>query len=158
MILTLADFDKFYSLLTSKDLAGDITDDNPVDMFDVCKHDLSCNRTMVLMPSDETAFTLHAINSILYEAHLITTNKEKNDVLINTLMACEWAKSHTGVKQLISNIPIDCETTLAYSKAIGMNMIGIIKDGFLKNGKTVDVVIMGESLDDMIRRLSWLRQ
>lgn len=150
---SLKDFEEVYNFFTRKDLVGDITDDNIPDMFDVVKKILS--RDIVLMPSPGTCFVISFINSVLYEAHLNTTECDKGNVGINTLKTAEWLKGNTGIKVLMSFIPIIYPATLHYAKKIGMEKIGEIKNGFLKNGECVDNIIMSAGVETIIRKLSW---
>ena len=157
MRLFLKDFERFYNLLTSPELVGDITDDYGGDMFQATKNALMSPHELVLMPTKGTAFTLHCVNSILYEAHLITTESEKQDVYYNTLISSQWVKDNTLIEAFISNIPVIYGATLYYSQKIGMEHLGVIPNGFLKNENRVDINIMGCSVDTIIRRLSWLK-
>ena len=158
MICRLKDFERVFNLFTNEDLAGYITDDNSGDIFTVVKILLSNPSVIILMPSDETAFTFTCLNSILYEAHLVTTNYDKVNVYGNTLKAAQWLKDNTLAKQLISHIPTAERSTLYYSKKIGMRPLGFIPKAYLKNGEYLNVAVVGCSVDDIIRRLSWHQQ
>jgi len=152
---TLKNFEWFYGLLDAK--KEKITDDHSGSMFDVAKHLLTCPSVIVLMPSERTAFVLSCVNSILYEAHLLTTDKK--NVMRNTLSATRWVKENTVIERFISKIPVISISTMMYSESIGMEKIGIIKDGYLKDGKRIDIAVVGCSVNNIIRRLSkWQQQ
>lgn len=154
MKCTMKDFEQLYTLLEAK--KDRITDDHSGSMFGVAKHLLTCPGVIVLMPTDKTAFTLSCVNSILYEVHLLTTDRE--NVYRDTLLAAKWVKENTVIERFISNIPVVSASTLAYSETVGMEQIGIIKNGYLKNGERIDIAVVGCSVDDIIRRLSCQQQ
>ena len=111
MKCTMKDFEWLYNLLEAK--KSKITDDHSGSLFGVAKHLLTCPGVIVLMPSGRTAFTLSCVNSILYEAHLLTTDRES--VYQDTLLAAKWVKENTVIERFISNIPVVSVSTLAYS-------------------------------------------
>jgi len=153
---TLADFEQVYSFFTRDDFVGDITDDAQPDMFQVVRTLLQS--TMVLMPSPGTAFVAKPINSTLFEVHLNTTHEEKADVYKNTLKAIDWAMENTAMQTLLSYIPETCGATLHYAEGIGMARIGVIPDGFVKDGCHVGNVIMSASIRKIKKELSWRQQ
>lgn len=155
-ICKLKDFETVYNFFIREDFVGDITDDLSPHMFDAVKNMLT--KDLVCMPTEGTAFVFRSVNSTLYEVHLNTTEGEKTDVCGNTLIMAEWLKSNTNIASLLSYIPIVCESTLHYANKIGMKRIGIVKDGFLKNGAFVDNIIMSANVEDIIKELSWLQQ
>ena len=158
MYCSLKDFEDLYNLLTNKDLVGDITDDNTRNIYMVTKHLLSSPNVIVLMPTTGTGFTFTSINSIMYEAHLVTTQKEKKNVYENTLKAAKWIKDNTPIEILVSHIPVTCGSTLYYAGKIGMEYVGTLNGGYLKNGERIDVIIKSCTVDEIIRRLTWRQQ
>jgi len=155
-IASMKDFDQVYSFFTRPDFVGDITDDNSPHIFHVVKHLLQTS--IVAMPSDGTLFVLTPINSTTYNVHLNTTQTDKSNVYTHTLKMAEWAKENTTVHIAVSMIPVIYESTLHYAKKIGMTQTGMIGQGFLKQGKRIDIDIMSAEVDQIIKELSWLQQ
>ena len=155
-LCALKDFEEVYGIFTNS--IGTMADDNSGDLFDTVKHLLSSQSGMVLKPSGGTLFSLSSINSILYEAHLITTKGDKKNVYANTLKSAEWVKENTCIEVFVSNIPVIYESTLYYSEKIGMNKSGTIANGFLKNGERIDIITMSCSVNKIIRSLSCQEQ
>lgn len=155
-ICKLKDFEFVYNFFTRDDFVGDITDDFSPHIFEAVKSMLS--KDIVCMPTEGTAFILSPISSTLYMAHLNTTEPEKKDVYKNTLISTKWVKENTNITAFLSYIPITYESTLHYATKIGMEQIGAVRDGFLKNGTFVDNIIMSASIEDIIKELSWHQQ
>lgn len=152
-ICTLEDYNFVYEFFSRDDFVGDITDDYSSNLSEVIKVLLS--RDLVCMPTTGTAFVLSPINSILYSVHLNTTEEDKANVYSNTLRMAGWVKNNTEIKSVLSYIPIICESTIYYASKIGMTKIGVVPNGFLKNGMFVDNVIMSASVQTIIEELLW---
>lgn len=154
----LKEFETVYNLLTSKERVGTITDDNSPGMYDITKFLLTSPSVIVLMPSNGTMFVFTSINSITYEAHLTTTQSDKKNVYTHTHKAAKWMQANTKAEVIISNIPEIYSSTLVYSKNIGMERMGVIPKGYIKNGDRINIIIVGAPLAEIIRRTSWHQQ
>jgi len=153
----LKDFNTVYQFFTRKDITGDITDDLAPDTFSMVKRMLS--NDLVCMPSDGTLFVLSPVNSVVYTVHLNTTKPDKINLYLNTLEMARWVKNNTPIQRVVSYIPTISEATLHYSRKIGMVEVGRVPEGFLKNGKLVDNIIMSATVDKIIKELSkWQQQ
>lgn len=155
-VCTLKDFNLVYSFFERPDRVGDITDDNSPSMLNVVKHLLKTG--LACMPTDNTLFAFTPINSILWEAHLNTTEEEKHDVYKNTLIMATWLAENTVAQTLLSFIPEIYPATMYYAKKIGMKQVGVIKNGFVKDGKLEDNIIMSASVSKIQEVLSWQQQ
>ena len=148
---TMRDFEEVYNFLTRDDRLADISDDSNPSMFAVTKKILS--QDIVLMPSPGTCFVLSPITTTTFATHFMTTKGERKKMYVNTLSALEWVSSNTLARVLVSFVPSVYNAAIHYANRIGLRKVGILPEGFLKNGKHEDIIIMSASVDDVRKEL-----
>ena len=148
MNLNLSEFERLYDFLKRGDLVGDITDDGcPESAFDVAKSLLL--NSIVCMPSKETVIIFKKINFVLAELHFITTEKDKKNLYKNTVKTASWIGDNTNIKTIIAFIPIDRGSVIHCANKAGLVYLGMVKNGFQKDNRMFDMVILSGSIKDI---------
>lgn len=90
-------------------------------------------------------FMLHKVNLITVEIHTIFHPKAFGKVINFTSKVIDWIFSNTDYEKLITHVPEDNTKAKKLAEKSGMEVEGVIKKSFRRNGKNIDQFILGVS-------------
>lgn len=90
-------------------------------------------------------FMLHKVNLITVEVHTIFHPKAFGKVLSFSTQVIDWVFSNTDYEKMITHVPEDNPKAKRLAEKSGMEVEGIIKKSFRRNGQNIDQFILGVS-------------
>lgn len=90
-------------------------------------------------------FLVHAHNSICYEVHTCLLPVIWGRSLECTKALIEWVFDFTDCLRLITSVPENNILALNLAKESGLDIFGVNRKSFLKNGKLLDQIMLGIS-------------
>jgi len=122
--------------------------------WDACSDDGTVDKLLYFPPMDDAiiwlkaedcgVFMLHPHNSICYEVHTMLPHAGKKAIDC-AKAGMEWMFKNTACERIITNVPEYNRVALIFAKKAGMEVIGINKKSFKKNGVLHNQTLLGLS-------------
>jgi hypothetical protein len=142
---TIDDIEQVERVLKSDEIYSCITDDGslPVEEFTI-KAVLENELCYFLMPNENMLVMMQPINSITYDCHVNVLNAGRNETLIKeSRKTLDYIFSQTPCRKMIAWIPFKYENVARYATRIGMEIEGVSKQSYLKDGILYDRYLFG---------------
>lgn len=154
--LTLNDIDEVEQILGHPSVFNFCSDDSEITALDAACACLRDPSYIVIKPHDDTLFLFKAMNKIMYEMHVcIVRGKARKQGIRSAAKAARWLFNNTQCQKIVTHIPVFNELSLMFAMVCGMKREGLIKGGYLKDGKLYDLILLGsESKDKQIELIN----